>query len=134
MNVGRRSLRSCSGSIYSTGIVRKSHYHIRDGTQIRSFTHVSDSIKAIDILIRKGKIIEVYNIGNEKETSTLEPSKLVRKFSNSKSKIEFHKLPPDDLMRRAADITNMRGLGWQPTIGLEEGVKSILEYEFTRKA
>ena len=98
-----------------------------DGSQTRSFTYVSDTIDAVMIAITKGKEGEVYNIGNDRETSILDLAKLVKKVARSSSEICFRNLPENDPHRRAADITKMRKLGWEPKISLEEGIANIIK-------
>ena len=98
-----------------------------DGSQTRSFTYVSDTIDGVMAAITKGKEVEVYNIGNDSETSILDLAKLVRNLAKSASEIQFKYLPENDPKRRAADITKMRKLGWGPKISLEEGVTNIIK-------
>jgi UDP-glucuronate decarboxylase len=99
-----------------------------DGTQTRSFTYVSDTIDGVITAITRGKEGEVYNIGNDFETSIADLAKIVRKLVESSSKIYFKDLPENDPKRRAADITKMRELGWGPKISLEEGIRNIVKY------
>ncbi|MCL4341718.1 MAG: NAD-dependent epimerase/dehydratase family protein [Candidatus Thermoplasmatota archaeon] len=98
-----------------------------DGSQTRSFTYVSDTIDGVMAAITKGKEGEVYNIGNDSETSILDLAKLVKKLTKSSSDIRFEDLPENDPKRRAADITKMRKLGWEPKISLEEGITNIIK-------
>ena len=97
-----------------------------DGSQTRSFTFVEDTINGVLTAIEKGKSGEVYNIGNDKQTSILELARIVKKVTESSSEITFRELPENDPKKRAADITKMRGLGWYPKISLEEGIERII--------
>ena len=59
----------------------------------------------------------------------LEFAHLVNKLANSTSPIEFRPLPEDDPKQRKPDITRAQEiLGWEPKIGLEEGLGHTLEY------
>ncbi len=98
-----------------------------DGSQTRSFTYVQDTVDGVLTTIEKGKIGEVYNIGNDKETTIVDLAHIVKNISGSSSEIEFMELPENDPKRRAADITKIRGLGWFPKISLEEGIGKILK-------
>ena len=98
-----------------------------DGSQTRSFTYVSDTIDGVMAVITRGEEGEVYNIGNDSETSILDLAKLVRNLAKSASEIQFKDLPENDPKRRAADITKMRKLGWEPKISLEEGITNIIK-------
>lgn len=100
------------------------------GDQTRSFTYVSDTVNGINLLINKGKIGEVYNIGNNVETKIIDIAKLIRKKSNSISDIIYNNLPENDPFRRSADISKMKKLGWGHKISLEEGIiKTIQSYQ-----
>ena len=98
-----------------------------DGSQTRSFTYVSDTIEGVMTAITRGKEGEVYNIGNDSETRIVDLAKLVRNLAKSASEIQFKDLPDNDPKRRAADITKMRKLGWEPQISLEEGITNIIK-------
>ena len=69
------------------------------------------------------------NLGNPNEFSILELAEKVIRLTNSKSKLIFKPLPHDDPKQRQPDITLAKEkLGWEPTIELEEGLQSIIEY------
>ncbi len=86
-----------------------------DGEQTRSFTYVSDTVSAIDLLLKKGKYGEVYNIGNDQETKIIDIAKLIKNITGTNSDIVFKELPENDPLRRSADITKMKKLGWEHT-------------------
>ncbi len=98
-----------------------------NGTQTRSFTYVSDSAEALFALIKSGKEGEVYNVGNDKETTVIELARNVKKLCNSDSPIEFHPLPDDDPLRRAADISKLKGLGFEHKVSLSEGLSRMIK-------
>jgi dTDP-glucose 4,6-dehydratase len=69
------------------------------------------------------------NIGNPTEFTILECAQRVLKITGSKSKISYKPLPEDDPKQRRPDISKaQRLLGWEPKIGLEDGIKLSLEY------
>lgn len=94
-----------------------------DGTQTRSFTYVSDAVSAILLLMDKGNLGEIYNIGSEYEIEIVKLADVVKRAINSSSDIKFLPLPEHDPKRRAADITKLRKLGYMPRISLENGIK-----------
>lgn len=101
-----------------------------DGSQTRSFTYVSDQIdgllKLADLDEARGEVI---NIGNNKETTILELAELIKRLTNSSSKIAFHPLPEDDPKRRCPDISKAKKiLGWEPKVSLEEGLKNTIKW------
>lgn len=99
-----------------------------DGKQTRSFSYVSDVVEAVVILLNKGKSGEVYNIGNDAETSIIDFASMVRRICKSSSKIEFKPIPPDDPERRSADISKISALGFKHAVDLANGVAMMAEY------
>ena len=74
------------------------------------------------------------NIGNPEEFTILECAQAVLEVTGSKSELCFVDLPVDDPTRRRPDITKARALlGWEPRVGLREGLKKSLEF-FRSKA
>ena len=99
-----------------------------DGSQTRSFCYVSDLIAGIMKLSQSSQHTPV-NIGNPVEWTILECAKEVVAVTGSKVNIRFKPLPQDDPTRRRPDITVAKELlGWQPAIGLREGLEKSLAY------
>jgi dTDP-glucose 4,6-dehydratase len=99
-----------------------------DGSQTRSFCYVSDLIAGILLLSRSNEHLPV-NIGNPVEWSINECAREVVAVTGSRSNIRYEPLPVDDPMQRCPDITKARTLlGWEPKIGLREGLKLSLDY------
>jgi dTDP-glucose 4,6-dehydratase len=99
-----------------------------DGSQTRSFCYVSDLIEGIVQLLNSGHSDPV-NIGNPIEMSLLEMAEKILQVTGSRSKIVFKPLPEDDPKVRQPDISLARELlGWEPKVGLEEGLRNTLEY------
>jgi dTDP-glucose 4,6-dehydratase len=98
-----------------------------DGSQTRSFCYVEDLIRGLVALVESGEHRPV-NIGNPNEMSLLELAETIIRVSGSKSEIVFEALPIDDPQVRQPDITRARQLlGWEPQIGLEDGLKRLLD-------
>jgi dTDP-glucose 4,6-dehydratase len=98
-----------------------------DGSQTRSFCYVDDLIRGLVLLAESGEHLPV-NIGNPQELSLLELAETVIRVTGAKSEIVFEALPVDDPQVRQPDITRARQLlGWEPQVGLEEGLRRVLE-------
>jgi dTDP-glucose 4,6-dehydratase len=98
-----------------------------DGSQTRSFCYVDDLIRGLVLLAESGEHLPV-NIGNPQELTLLELAETVVRVTGSKSEIVFEALPVDDPQVRQPDITRARQLlGWEPQVGLEEGLRRVLE-------
>ena len=99
-----------------------------DGSQSRSFCHVSDEVDGILRLSRSEEALPV-NIGNPVEFTILECAQQVLEVTMSSSKIAYEPLPKDDPKQRCPDITKARSLlGWEPKIPLAEGLRLSLDY------
>ncbi|MFA4966612.1 MAG: UDP-glucuronic acid decarboxylase family protein [Candidatus Margulisiibacteriota bacterium] len=99
-----------------------------DGKQTRSFCYVSDLVDGI-FKMMQSKINTPVNLGNPGEFTMLELAEVVSKISGSPLKYEFKPLPQDDPKQRRPDILKAKKeLGWEPKIGLEEGIKKTLEW------
>ncbi len=99
-----------------------------DGSQTRSLCYVSDLIDGICRLMMSN-VVDPVNIGNPAEMTIRELAEAIVKLTGSKSRIVTRPLPEDDPKVRQPDITRARTLlGWEPKVGLEEGLKTTLAY------
>ncbi|WP_445475054.1 UDP-glucuronic acid decarboxylase family protein [Methanococcoides methylutens] len=99
-----------------------------DGSQTRSFCYVSDLIDGIYRLMMSD-FTEPVNIGNPAEMSVLEFAKEVLEIIGTDSRIVFEQLPVDDPKVRRPDISRAKDvLGWEPKVGLGDGLKMTVEY------
>jgi dTDP-glucose 4,6-dehydratase len=97
-----------------------------DGSQTRSFCYVDDLIRGLYLLATSGEHLPV-NLGNPDEMTLLELAKTVVRVTGARSEIVFEALPVDDPQVRQPDITRARQvLGWEPEIGLEEGLQRLV--------
>jgi len=103
-----------------------------DGTQTRSFCYVTDLVRGI-LSLMDAKTNEPVNIGNPHEVTIEEIAQTIIRLIGSTSKIIYRPLPVDDPRQRRPDITRARTLlGWEPKVGLEEGLRKAIEYFKTR--
>jgi dTDP-glucose 4,6-dehydratase len=102
------------------------------GRQTRSFCYVSDLVDGI-IRLMQSNVNDPVNIGNPQEMTIEEIARMIIKLTGSKSQIVYRPLPEDDPKVRQPDITRARTLlGWEPKVGLEEGLTRTLEYFRTK--
>jgi dTDP-glucose 4,6-dehydratase len=98
-----------------------------DGSQTRSFCYVADLVRGLVQLAESGEHLPV-NIGNPSEYSMLELAEAIIEVLGSKSEIIHESLPTNDPKQRQPDITVAREvLGWEPKVGLEEGLRRTIE-------
>jgi dTDP-glucose 4,6-dehydratase len=99
-----------------------------DGSQTRSFQYISDLVDGIWRLMLSS-VTEPVNIGNPEEMTLLDLAKRILALSESSSEIVYQPLPVDDPKVRQPDITRARTLlGWEPRIGVDEGLRRTLEW------
>jgi dTDP-glucose 4,6-dehydratase len=99
-----------------------------DGSQTRSFCYVSDLVEGIVRLLRSSYAGPV-NLGNPMEVSILQFAERIRQLTGSASPVEFRPLPEDDPKVRQPDIGRARQLlGWEPVVGLDEGLRHTIDY------
>jgi UDP-glucuronate decarboxylase len=99
-----------------------------DGQQTRSFCYVSDTLRALLLMMDSGESGPI-NIGNPGEHTMLELAELVLRLTGSRSRLVFRPLPQDDPRRRCPDIGLAKArLAWQPEVGLEEGLQRTIHH------
>ena len=101
-----------------------------DGMQIRDWLHVSDHCAAIDTVLRKGRVGEVYNIGGNNEKANIEIVKLIiRTLNKSEELIAYVKDRPGHDRRYAIDNTKITNeLGWSPAYTFEQGMQETITW------
>lgn len=101
-----------------------------DGSQTRAFCYVSDLVDAlIKLMNNEEGFIGPVNLGNPHEFTILDFAQLIIKLTNSNSEIIFKELPKDDPIQREPDISlAVEKIKWQPTVDVEDGLKSTIEY------
>ena len=102
-----------------------------DGSQTRSFCHVSDEVRGLMALLDSDYNLPV-NVGNPGEFTMRELAELVVELTGSKSEIITVALPPErngDPLQRKPDITLAKNLlGWEPTISLHDGLQRMIKH------
>jgi len=100
-----------------------------DGSQTRSFCYVDDLIDGMIRLMNADDVIGPVNIGNPGEFTIKQLAEEVISLTGSKSKIIYQPLPSDDPKQRQPDITLAKEkLGWEPKVGLKDGLVKTIEY------
>ena len=105
-----------------------------DGRQIRDWLFVDDHCHAIDLVLRKGTVGEVYNIGGGSEWTNLALVKHLLTLLHKPESLIVH-VPdrPGHDRRYAMDAAKLRtALGWVPVVDMEEGLRQTVAYERAR--
>ncbi|MFC0904986.1 dTDP-glucose 4,6-dehydratase [Clostridium sp. MT-14] len=101
-----------------------------NGMQIRDWLYVYDHCSAIDTVLHKGLIGEVYNIGGNNEKANIDIVKLIVKtVGKSQSLIKHIKDRPGHDRRYAIDSTKIKTqLGWKPKYTFEQGMEETISW------
>ncbi|MEW6455276.1 MAG: dTDP-glucose 4,6-dehydratase [Acidobacteriota bacterium] len=100
-----------------------------DGQNIRDWLYVSDCCGAIDLIIKKGEIGEVYNIAASQEFPNVYiANKILELLNKPDSLIKFVKDRPGHDKRYSLKWEKIKKLGWQPEISINEGLKLTIKW------
>ncbi|MBM4162245.1 MAG: GDP-L-fucose synthase [Ignavibacteria bacterium] len=100
------------------------------GSPLREFLYVDDLTDAVVFLMSTydyRQVGEFVNIGAGKDLPIKELAERIRQIVGFAGEIRFDSSKPDGTPRKLLDVSRMRSLGWEPKIGLEQGIK--LTYE-----
>jgi UDP-glucuronate decarboxylase len=100
------------------------------GDQTRSFCYVDDLVNGlIKLMNTPPGFTGPVNLGNQVESTIIELAQTIIDIIGSKSKLSYKPLPQDDPVRRRPDISLARDhLGWEPTVGLKQGLEKTVAY------
>ena len=100
------------------------------GENVRDWLYVSDHCQAIDLIIHKGRLGEVYNIGGHNERTNLEVVKtILRELGKPESLIKYVQDRPGHDLRYAIDPTKInKELGWLPETSFDDGIKKTIKW------
>lgn len=101
-----------------------------DGLNVRDWIYVTDHCQAIDLIMRKGKTGEVYNIGGGTELPNIDIVKLILKIlGKPENLIRFVEDRPGHDRRYAMDSTKLRReLGWKPLVDFHDGMALTVQW------
>lgn len=105
------------------------------GENVRDWLYVEDHCSAIDLIIRKGRVGEVYNIGGHNEKTNLEVVKtILKELGKGEDLITFVKDRPGHDRRYAIDPAKIhKELGWLPQTSFAEGIKKTIKWYLDNK-
>jgi nucleoside-diphosphate-sugar epimerase len=99
-----------------------------DGGQTRSFCYVSDLVDGLCRLMMSDERYPV-NLGNPAEWRILDFAEHIKALTGTRAPIVFRPLPQDDPKQRRPDIAKAkRVLGWEPRVGLDDGLRMTISY------
>lgn len=101
-----------------------------DGLNVRDWLYVYDHCAAIDTVLHKGKVGEVYNIGGHNEKTNMEITRLILKaMGKDESSIQYVQDRLGHDRRYAISNDKIQSeLGWEPSLTFEEGIKITIDW------
>lgn len=100
-----------------------------DGMQMRDYQYVLDHCEGIDVVLHKGKLGEVYNLGTGTETANIEMAKLVLKLLNKpENLIQPITDRPGHDRRYALDCSKIESLGWKSQHNFEQAIEATVKW------
>jgi len=107
-----------------------------DGLNVRDWLYVYDHCEAIDVVLHKGKVGEVYNIGGHNEKTNMEITNLVLSaMDKDESSIRYVEDRLGHDKRYAIDNKKIQTeLGWKPSVTFEEGIKLTIDWYLEHQA
>ena len=105
------------------------------GENVRDWIHVIDHNIGVDLIVRNGKVGEVYNLGGHSERTNLEVVKtILKQMGKSEDLITYVTDRPGHDLRYAIDSTKVeRELGWNRTYNFEDGIKETVDWYLNNK-
>lgn len=107
-----------------------------DGLNVRDWLHVEDHCRAIDLVLHKGKVGEVYNVGGHNEKTNIEVVKeILKQLDKPETLIKYVEDRLGHDRRYAIDPTKLQSeLGWEPIYNFETGLKDTVQWYLDNKS
>ena len=96
------------------------------GNEIRSFIFIKDFINAFKLIHKKGKHLQIYNIGNNQKIRIKDLAQKISKILNKDILIKKSNLKKGSTKIRVPDISRIKHLGFSQIFSLDEGIKEII--------
>lgn len=99
-----------------------------DGTQTRDFVHVSDVVRAFEAAGATDHVGDAFNVGTGESVSIREVAETVRRVTGGRSEIRHTDPREGDVDHSRADVSRAEALlGYEPRVGLDEGLRTVVE-------
>ena len=99
-----------------------------DGSPKREFLHVDDLAEALLICMERYDSEEIINIGTGEDVTIKELAEMIVEVTGYKNDYEWDTSKPNGTPRKVLNVDKMKSLGWEPKIGLREGIESTYEW------
>ena len=96
------------------------------GNEIRSFIFIKDFISAFKLIHKKGKHLQIYNIGTSQKIKIKHLAKKISKILNKDIIIKKSRLKKGSTKIRVPDVSKIKNLGFSQKFSLDDGIKAII--------
>ncbi len=96
------------------------------GNEIRSFIYIEDFLNAFDLIMRRGRHLNIYNIGTNEKIKIKNLAYKLSKFFKKKIALKKTHPPKGSTKIRIPNINKIKKIGFQPKFNLDNGLKKIL--------
>ena len=98
------------------------------GQETRAFNYIDDFVEGFMIMLKKGKHLNLYNIGSTQEISIKDLVYKIANLLNIKIKIQTSKSPEGGTKRRCPNINKIKKLGYKPKTKIIDGLKPMIDW------
>lgn len=98
------------------------------GSPLREFLHVDDLAHAALFLMNRYSSPEIVNVGTGQDISIYDLARMIADIAGFQGEIVRDESKPDGMARKLLDVSRIRSLGWEPLIGLRDGIRSTYEW------
>ena len=98
------------------------------GVETRAFNYIDDFVEGFMVMLKKGKHLNLYNIGSSKEITIKNLVNKIASLLNIKINIQASNLPKGGTLRRCPNINKIKKLGYKPKVKINDGLKSMINW------
>ena len=102
------------------------------GSEIRSFIYIDDFVNALDLILRYGKHLNIYNIGTDERIRIIDLARKMSKIFNKKIKIKKKSLLKGSTKYRVPDVTKIKKLGFKKKYNLNSGLIKTINWNLNK--
>jgi nucleoside-diphosphate-sugar epimerase len=113
--------------------LKKKQFKIQGtGKEIRSFIYIDDFINAFDLILKKAKHLEIYNIGTSERLSINKLAKIIANLLKKDIKIKKSQLREGGTKKRLPDIKKLKKIGFKQKFKIQEGLKKTIKFYYQK--
>jgi dTDP-glucose 4,6-dehydratase len=116
--------------LFTTNLIENKQVPVYgDGKQVRDWLYVEDQCEALDLVLQKGVVGEIYNVGAGNEEFNIDVTKgILKLLGKGDNLITYVTDRPGHDRRYAVNTAKIKKLGWQPRHNFEQGLKKTVDW------